>query len=87
MFAAMSSTADAGEGKRREDRTGATQTKSPVSRRAFVSIPGIGSFRRFVRHGSVVAIGFDIGLVGSPSASSLQLGAAARLLASWLSIP
>jgi hypothetical protein len=47
-----------------------------------VSIPGIGILSGgFVRHGSVVAVGFDIRLIGfAVSFGRLSLGAAARAL-------
>src|SRR4029077_18366161 len=56
--------------------------KPGLSTGLLVSIPGIGILSGgFVRHGSVVAIGFDIGLVGfAVSFGRLSLGAAARAL-------
>src|SRR3954454_12013703 len=72
-----------GEAKRREDRKWRNPNKKPgLSTGLFVSIPGIGTLSGgFVRHGSVVAIGFDIGLVGfAVSLSRFGLGAAARAL-------
>src|SRR5258705_10510976 len=72
-----------GEGKRREGRNWRNPNKKPgLSTGLFVSIPGIGILSGgFVRHGSVVAIGFDIGLVGlAVSLGRFSLGAAARAL-------
>ena len=66
----------------RGQETSAPNKKPGLSTGLFVSIPGIGILSGgFVRHGSVVAVGFDIGLIGfAVSFGRFGLGAAARAL-------